>query len=59
MTEAGIRDLMKRSEDVGIEFKPKVTSRREITEYAVGIGNSGVAFWSWKQVTAGPAMWFR
>jgi hypothetical protein len=38
VTEAGIRDLMKRSEDEGIEFKPKV-----ITAQQVGNGSASLA----------------
>jgi ATP-dependent DNA helicase RecG len=41
MTEAKLRELLSRAEGEAVEFKPDLLSRREIAEYAVGIGNAG------------------
>ncbi len=40
MTEAELLDLIAREEDQAVECKAAVLSRREIAEYAVGIGNA-------------------
>lgn len=41
MTDAQLRELLSRAEGEAVEFKPNLLSRREIAEYAVGIGNAG------------------
>ncbi len=41
MTEAELVNLIAQCEGEGIECKPNLLSRREIAEYAVGIGNAG------------------
>lgn len=41
MTERELRALLEGKEHEHIEFKPVVLRRREIAEYAVGIGNAG------------------
>lgn len=41
MTEEELRALLAHPESETVECKPSVLSRREIAEYAVGIGNSG------------------
>lgn len=41
MTEEELLDLLASCESERIECKPKLLSRREIAEYAVGIGNAG------------------
>ncbi|MBM4086579.1 MAG: hypothetical protein FJ272_17485, partial [Planctomycetes bacterium] len=41
MTETELRNLLAKREGEGIECKPNLLSRREIAEYAVGIGNAG------------------
>lgn len=41
MTEEELRDLLAYPESEVVECKPGIPSRREIAEYAVGIGNSG------------------
>ncbi|MFH0954387.1 MAG: ATP-binding protein [Verrucomicrobiota bacterium] len=41
MTEAELRELMLKEEGVGVEFKPTALTRKELAEYAVGIGNAG------------------
>lgn len=41
MNAEELRRLMQKSESQGLEFKPGILSRKEIAEYAVGIGNSG------------------
>ncbi len=41
MTEAELRSLLAEQEGERVEFKPNLLSRRDITEYTVGIGNAG------------------
>ncbi len=41
MTEQELRDLPASPENEVVECKPGIPSRREIAEYAVGIGNAG------------------
>ena len=41
MDEAQLRRLMGDDEGEGLEFKSALLSRKEIAEYAVGIGNEG------------------
>jgi ATP-dependent DNA helicase RecG len=41
VTEAELRSLLAEQEDETVEFKPNLPNRREIAEYAVGIGNAG------------------
>ena len=41
MNEAELRQLITEPEGEGVEFKPTLLSRKEIAEYAVGIGNAG------------------
>jgi len=41
MTLQELRHLLAAGECEGVEFKPALLRRREITEYAVGIGNAG------------------
>lgn len=41
MTEEEVLRLLARPEGEAVECKPKLLSRREIAEYAVGIGNAG------------------
>lgn len=41
MTEVELRRLLARRESEAIECKPALLSRREMAEYAVGIGNAG------------------
>jgi ATP-dependent DNA helicase RecG len=41
MDEAQLHQLMTADEDEGLEFKKAPLSRKEIAEYAVGIGNEG------------------
>jgi len=36
-----LQELMKENECPSVEFKPSVLSRKELAEYAVGIGNAG------------------
>jgi ATP-dependent DNA helicase RecG len=44
MTEKELRNLLARSEGKTIEYKQTLPSRRDIIEYAVGIGNAGGGF---------------
>lgn len=41
MNEQELRQLMAASESESVEFKPGISSRSDIAEYAVGIGNAG------------------
>ena len=41
MNEQELRQLMAASESESVEFKPGMSSRSDIAEYAVGIGNAG------------------
>ena len=41
MNPEELRRLLQKPEGEGLEFKPGLLSRKEIAEYAVGIGNSG------------------
>jgi hypothetical protein len=41
MNETELQDLMAADESEGLEFKSSLLSRKEIGEYAVGIGNQG------------------
>jgi ATP-dependent DNA helicase RecG len=41
VNEQELRQLMASSESESIEFKPGISSRSDIAEYAVGIGNAG------------------